>query len=172
MEGQSTPDGYWQLDWDVTPAEPDKVSEPAVVEAAQQTETADATPRSRRRWPWLALLTLILAAILGAAVGVGIVLRGRSFGAQLPAQPAARPTFVIAAPPTPSPSGTPRSSATPAAPSTGEYTVESGDTLRSIAQQVYGDPTQWPRIYQANRDTIGPDPDTLNAGTRLSIPHP
>jgi hypothetical protein len=146
----------------VTPTEPDEVTEP----------TADVPPRGRRRWPWLALLTLILAAVLGVAVGVGIVLRGRSFGTPLPVDAAARPTFVIAALPSPSPSGSPRSSAPPATTSSDEYTVEAGDTLRSIAQEVYGDPSQWPRIYDANRQTIGPDPDTLSAGTRLSIPRP
>jgi nucleoid-associated protein YgaU len=118
------------------------------------------------------LLVLILAAMLGSAVGVGIVLRGRSFGAQLPSDTTARPTFVIAAPPRPSPSESPRSAATPSATTSDEYTVEAGDTLRSIAQQVYGDPAQWPRIYDANRETIGPDPDSLSAGTRLSIPRP
>jgi nucleoid-associated protein YgaU len=150
----------------VTPAEPDELPETAA--AAPQ----DA-PRRRRRWPWLALLLLVLAAILGAALGVGVVLRGRSFGAQLAADTAARPTFIIAVPPSPSPSGSPRSSATPvAATSTDEYTVEAGDTLRSIARQVYGDAAQWPRVYDANRETIGPDPDTLSAGTRLRIPRP
>jgi len=135
--------------------------------------TVEAPPRRRRRWPWLALLMLVLAAILGVALGVGVVLRGRSFGAQLPADPAGRPTFVIAVAPSPSPSGSPRSAATPVAPTnTEQYTVEAGDTLRSIAQQVYGDPAQWPRIYDANRETIGPDPDTLSAGTRLRVPRP
>jgi nucleoid-associated protein YgaU len=164
----STCDRYRQLDWLVTPTEPDEVTEPS----AAAPETADVPPRGRRRWPWLALLTLILAAVLGAALGVGIVLRGRSFGAQLPVDTAARPTFVIAAQPSPSPSGSPRSSAPPATTSGDEYTVEAGDTLRAIAQEVYGDPSQWPRIYDANRQTIGPDPDTLSAGTRLSIPRP
>jgi nucleoid-associated protein YgaU len=42
--------------------------------------------------------------------------------------------------------------------------------MRSIAQQVYGDPALWPRIYDANRDVIGPNPDSLQAGTRLRIP--
>jgi hypothetical protein len=32
------------------------------------------------------------------------------------------------------------------------------DTLSAIAQQFYGDPSHWPRIFQANRDRIfGPD---------------
>jgi LysM repeat protein len=166
--GQWTLSRYWRLDWHVTPAEPDEVIE--TVTAPPE----DAPPRVRRRWPWLALLLLVLAAMLGMALGVGVVLRGRSFGAQLPADQAARPTFVIAAPPSPSPSGSPRSSTTPVtATNAEEYTVvEAGDTLRSIAQQVYGDPAQWPRIYDANRETIGPDPDTLSAGTRLRIPRP
>jgi LysM repeat protein len=150
-------------------------AEAVTPEVAAPPQDAGAAPR-RRRWPWISLLLLLLAAILGMALGVGVVLRGRSFGSQLPADQTARPTFVIAAPPSPSPSGSPRASATPVAgaptTNTEEYTVEAGDTLRSIAQQVYGDPAQWPRIYDANRETIGPDPDTLSAGTRLRIPRP
>ena len=42
----------------------------------------------------------------------------------------------------------------------------------SMNAQVYGDAAQWPRIYDANRQTIGSDPDTLSAGTRLRIPRP
>jgi hypothetical protein len=130
----------------------------------------------QRRWPLLALLVLILAAVLGVSSGVGVVLRGRSFGAPLSSETPARPTFVIATSASPSPSGAPRPTASPVAPASAEatdaYTVEPGDTLRSIAQQVYGDAAQWPRIYEANRESIGPDPDTLSAGTRLRIPRP
>ena len=147
---------------------------PAEADEAVAEDAGGASPR--RRWPWVSLLLLLLAAILGMALGVGVVLRGRSFGAQLPADQAARPTFVIAALPSPSPSGSPRAASTPATAaattSSDEYTVEAGDTLRSIAQQVYGDPAHWPRIYDANRGTIGPDPDTLSAGTKLRIPRP
>jgi nucleoid-associated protein YgaU len=126
-------------------------------------------------------LVLILATALGSVVGVGIVVRGQSFGPPVPTDAAARPTFVIAASPSPSPtttttttttSGSPRSATVPSATANDEYTVEPGDTLRSIAQQVYDDPAQWPRIYDANRETIGPDPDSLRAGTRLRIPRP
>jgi nucleoid-associated protein YgaU len=116
---------------------------------------------------------LLLAAILGLSAGVGIVLRGRSFGAPLSSDVAARPTFVVAIVPSPSPSGSPRPVAVPTpATAADEYTVEAGDTLRSIAQRVYSDAAQWPRIYDANRQTIGSDPDTLSAGTRLRIPRP
>jgi nucleoid-associated protein YgaU len=61
--------------------------------------------------------------------------------------------------------------ATNTAEATGEtYEVQSGDTLLSIAQQVYGDGTQWRRIYDANKDTIGADPDRLKIGMKLTIP--
>jgi nucleoid-associated protein YgaU len=50
------------------------------------------------------------------------------------------------------------------------YEVQSGDTLLSIAQQYYSDPTQWRVIYDANKDTIGADPDKLQVGMKLTIP--
>jgi nucleoid-associated protein YgaU len=50
------------------------------------------------------------------------------------------------------------------------YEVQSGDTLATISQQFYGDPTQWRRIYDANKDAIGADPDKLKLGTKLTIP--
>jgi len=50
------------------------------------------------------------------------------------------------------------------------YEVQSGDTLGTISQQFYGDPTQWRRIYDANKDAIGSDPDKLKLGTKLTIP--
>jgi nucleoid-associated protein YgaU len=42
--------------------------------------------------------------------------------------------------------------------------------MRSIAHNVYGDANSWPRLYDANRDVVGPDPDTLQPGTLLRIP--
>ncbi|MGH2616565.1 MAG: LysM peptidoglycan-binding domain-containing protein, partial [Thermomicrobiales bacterium] len=49
------------------------------------------------------------------------------------------------------------------------YTVVAGDTLGSIAQQFYGDPAQWPRIFEANQDQIS-DPDLIVPGQVLRIP--
>src|SRR5918995_6163440 len=49
------------------------------------------------------------------------------------------------------------------------YTVVAGDTLRSIAQRFYGDETQWPRIFNANRDQIT-NPDVISVGWVLTIP--
>lgn len=50
------------------------------------------------------------------------------------------------------------------------YVTKEGDSLWSIAQRCYGDVYQWPRIYEANRDTIGPNPDHIEASWALTIP--
>jgi nucleoid-associated protein YgaU len=52
----------------------------------------------------------------------------------------------------------------------GSYEVQSGDSLSRIAQRFYGDPTMADIIWQANRSTIGSDPDQIVVGMRLTIP--
>lgn len=47
--------------------------------------------------------------------------------------------------------------------------VVAGDTLSGIAQQFYGDPSLWPRIFEANRDQIF-DPDLIYPGQTLRVP--
>jgi nucleoid-associated protein YgaU len=49
------------------------------------------------------------------------------------------------------------------------YVTQSGDTLWAIAERFYGDGSQWPRIFHANRDQIGED-QVLYAGKTLNIP--
>lgn len=49
------------------------------------------------------------------------------------------------------------------------YTVKRGDTLSSIAQEMYDDSRQLRKILDANRDRI-PDPDRLRPGQVLVIP--
>jgi nucleoid-associated protein YgaU len=49
------------------------------------------------------------------------------------------------------------------------YVVRAGDTLRSIARQIYGDENAWRRIYEANRSEIA-NPDSLVIGSELRIP--
>lgn len=47
------------------------------------------------------------------------------------------------------------------------YTIQSGDSLASIAQEVYGDPTKWRDIAQANELR---EPYSLTVGQSLEIP--
>lgn len=48
-----------------------------------------------------------------------------------------------------------------------EYVIQSGDSLASIAQEVYGDPTLWRQIAQANDLS---EPYALTVGDTLDIP--
>ncbi|MGW2291874.1 LysM peptidoglycan-binding domain-containing protein [Streptomyces phaeochromogenes] len=54
-------------------------------------------------------------------------------------------------------------------------TVHTGDSLWSIADE-YGDPTDWPEIYEANRGELQPDgghfndPDLILPGQKLDLP--
>ncbi|MCP4317141.1 MAG: transporter substrate-binding domain-containing protein [Hyphomicrobiales bacterium] len=53
-----------------------------------------------------------------------------------------------------------------------EYFVAAGDTLSRISGAAFGDPQQWPRIfeYPGNSDVIGRNPNLLIIGTPLRIP--
>jgi hypothetical protein len=70
---------------------------------------------------------------------------------------------LLDAPPLPAP---PRPDAAP--PKT--YLVRPGDSLSRIALAQYGDGNAWPRIYEANRQTIGGDPNLIRPGQKLVIP--
>jgi hypothetical protein len=52
------------------------------------------------------------------------------------------------------------------------YTVQPGDTLSGIAKQAYGDDSEpsWRRIYTANQQVIGNNPNHLRPGEVLYIP--
>jgi tetratricopeptide (TPR) repeat protein len=49
------------------------------------------------------------------------------------------------------------------------YAVQSGDTLSSISQKIYGSPGRWREIFDANRDRIS-SPAQLKVGVSLAIP--
>jgi nucleoid-associated protein YgaU len=49
------------------------------------------------------------------------------------------------------------------------YTVQAGDTLGKIAQELYGDGSRWNEIYEANKDQIA-DPNVIEVGQELKIP--
>lgn len=50
----------------------------------------------------------------------------------------------------------------------GTYTVQSGDTLGSIAVKVHGSSLKWQEIYELNRDRLS-SPTSLQVGQRLLI---
>ncbi len=73
----------------------------------------------------------------------------------------ARPVLVsLSSVPSPSPS---------AVSGAQTYTVRAGDTLTSIASQVYGDATVWRIIFEANRDQMN-SPEALRVGMAIRIP--
>jgi nucleoid-associated protein YgaU len=51
-----------------------------------------------------------------------------------------------------------------------QYHVLPGDSLSSISQRVYGNTNGWRAIYDANRELIGTNHDTLPSGIVLTIP--
>lgn len=52
-----------------------------------------------------------------------------------------------------------------------DYVVKRGDSLREIALRVFGT-ADYRRIYNANKDAIGKDPNIIRLGMTLSIPCP
>ena len=49
------------------------------------------------------------------------------------------------------------------------YTVQSGDTLWKISEQVYGDGSSYMKIFEANTGLLE-DPDHIFPGQELKIP--
>jgi len=93
--------------------------------------------------------------------------------AAIPGIDQVRDDMVVAISPAPEPAAPP--AAPPASPpATGEteartYTVVSGDTLWKIAERVYGNGSQYMKIYEANTDILE-HPDRIFPGQRLVIP--
>ncbi len=50
------------------------------------------------------------------------------------------------------------------------HVVGVGDNLSNIAHRYYKDASKWQQIHKANRDLIGPNPNKLKAGMKLTIP--
>ena len=79
---------------------------------------------------------------------------------------AANPMLMMPAPPPPPPAP----STTPGGPSPATYVVMPGDSLSKIAKKVYGNESLWSKIFEANKATIGPNPNLIKAGQTLVIP--
>ena len=52
----------------------------------------------------------------------------------------------------------------------GSYTVKKGDCLWNIAKKLYGNGSKYTIIYDANKDTIGGNPNLIYPGQVLTIP--
>ena len=50
------------------------------------------------------------------------------------------------------------------------YTVQSGDSLSTVAQRFYGSQGNYMKIYYSNQEAIGPNPNIIRAGQKLYIP--
>lgn len=51
-----------------------------------------------------------------------------------------------------------------------KHVVVSGDTLSGIAKKYYKDAGKYMKIYEANKDVIGGDPNLIKPGMELVIP--
>jgi len=51
-----------------------------------------------------------------------------------------------------------------------KHVVVAGDTLSAIAKKYYDDANQYMKIYEANKDVIGGDPNLIKPGQELVIP--
>jgi nucleoid-associated protein YgaU len=48
--------------------------------------------------------------------------------------------------------------------------TQADDNLTTIAEQFYGDGSLWRKIYNANKELIGENPDLIQAAWTLTIP--
>lgn len=58
----------------------------------------------------------------------------------------------------------------PAAAEKKTYTVKAGDSLWAIAKQIYGNGADYQKIYEANKSTIGGNPNLIKPGQVFTIP--
>ena len=49
------------------------------------------------------------------------------------------------------------------------YVVKEGDSLSKIAEEVLGDASRWPEIFELNKDKIK-DPNLIHPGQELKMP--
>lgn len=64
----------------------------------------------------------------------------------------------------------PASTTNKTATSTTTHTVKKNESLWKIAKKYYGDGNQWRKIYDANKKTIGSNPNKISVGMKLVIP--
>lgn len=51
------------------------------------------------------------------------------------------------------------------------HIVEKGENLSVIAEHELGSQSRWKEIYELNKDLIGKNPDLIQPGMELKLPH-
>ncbi|MBI2365249.1 MAG: LysM peptidoglycan-binding domain-containing protein [Deltaproteobacteria bacterium] len=54
-------------------------------------------------------------------------------------------------------------------PAAEEYIIKQGDTLSKLAERFYNSMNKWPKIYEANRDSVK-NPNYIFVGQKIVIP--
>lgn len=69
-------------------------------------------------------------------------------------------------------SGSPGAAGSAVAPAAKSLThiVKPGETLASISKRYYKTTDKWEMLFRLNRETVGADPDDLEAGMKITIP--
>ena len=70
----------------------------------------------------------------------------------------------------PAPAAAPTGTGGGAASGGTTYTVKKGDNLWTLAKKFYGSGADYTKIYEANKDTIGKNPNLIYPGQTFTIP--
>ena len=113
-----------------------------------------------------------IVEILSATPGIDRIEDNMTVAVPAPPKPVEpeEPAAQSAPEPAPAAAEEPPPGESPAPEQTGRtYTVESGDTLWKIAEEMYGNGTKYMVIFEANKDLLE-NPDRIFPGQKLVIP--
>jgi len=51
-----------------------------------------------------------------------------------------------------------------------DYVVQPGDNLWSISVATYGTGYNWSKVYEANKEVLGANPNQIEKGTKIALP--
>ncbi|MQS40017.1 transglycosylase SLT domain-containing protein [Streptomyces katsurahamanus] len=117
-------------------------------------------------------MTAAAVASLIAAGGTGLANLGESEPeetSEMPMVGSVRPSEAPTVPPAPTLPPDVAKAAQKRAEADRRYRVRPGDSLSSIAADRMGDARKWPRLWGANAERVGKDPDLLRTGTVLEL---
>lgn len=141
-------------------------NKPAVVEqpVAKKTDTPATAPERQSQFATILIGLLIIASGL-LVYNYFQSVNSPSTTTNDQVKSTATPTV------TPTPTPTPVATNHNTQPTEGSYTVQTGDSLWSVAEKVYGDGFQWDKIAQANqlqKDSLGRP--VIEVGQVLTVP--